>query len=156
MSKWKIWCLGKSIPAENGSCAWGGVLCNTEENKTVHYGFISEHGDTHLAELISATEMLRMIPEKAEVIFYATSEYLIKGLDSWVDGWMRRDWKTKNGSEVSHKNEWIALYHEFKHRKVRLKWERKNIEKENLIEFEKAEKLVLKQLHDGGWIPLDY
>jgi len=32
------------------------------------------------------------------------------GLGTWIEGWCRRGWQTREGNEISNKNEWMQLY----------------------------------------------
>lgn len=150
MSKWKIWCSAKSIPAENGPCAWGAIIESPDRHQETHYRFISDQGNTLMADLIAATESLQCIPDSDEVIFYSRSEQIIKGLDTFVSNWMRRNWKTKNGTDVLYKDLWMNLYDQYKSKKVRLKWIHGNNDQESMLE--KADFFILKKMNEGRWI----
>jgi len=50
--------------------------------------------------LRSAIEAVRAISRKGvrfRVVFTSDSQYLVKGMDEWVRGWMARGWKRKEG-----------------------------------------------------------
>ena len=51
-----------------------------------------------LAGAIAALEWLRRRWQHADVVYVSDSEYLIKGMSSWVKDWQARGWKRKGGS----------------------------------------------------------
>lgn len=59
----------------------------------------------------------------SDINLYTDSTYVIKGINEWVYGWMRRGWKTAEGKEVANQDLWRELVREvarFKH--VSLNW----------------------------------
>jgi len=50
-----------------------------------------------LAGAIAALEWLRRRWQHADVVYVSDSEYLIKGMSSWVKDWQARGWKRKGG-----------------------------------------------------------
>lgn len=41
---------------------------------------------------------------------HTDSQYTKKGLDLWIHGWQRNNWKTAKGTEVKNKDLWTAMY----------------------------------------------
>lgn len=37
------------------------------------------------------------------------SKYTKSGVDNWVDGWRKKNWKTSAGTDVKNKDLWVAL-----------------------------------------------
>ncbi len=50
-----------------------------------------------LAGAIAVLEWLRRRWQHADVVYVSDSEYLIKGMSSWVKDWQARGWKRKGG-----------------------------------------------------------
>jgi ribonuclease HI len=48
-------------------------------------------------ELLGAIEGLRSLKKPCRVRLVSDSQYLVKGLTEWIDGWKRRGWKRKEG-----------------------------------------------------------
>ena len=46
-------------------------------------------------ELLGAIEGLRRLGSPGEVRLVSDSQYLVKGLNEWIDGWKRRGWRRK-------------------------------------------------------------
>ena len=51
-----------------------------------------------LAGAIAVLEWLRRRWQRADVVYVSDSEYLIKGMSSWVKDWQARGWKRKGGA----------------------------------------------------------
>lgn len=45
----------------------------------------------------------------ATVLVHADSTYVLRGLESWLDGWKRNGWITATKKPVENKNQWQAL-----------------------------------------------
>jgi ribonuclease HI len=48
-------------------------------------------------ELLGAIEGLRQLDRPSRVRLVSDSQYLVKGLSEWLDGWKRRGWRRKEG-----------------------------------------------------------
>lgn len=60
------------------------------------------------AELVAINNAVRIIDEHGvydeEVVIYTDSDYSIKCLTQWIQGWMARGWKTADGKDVLHQD----------------------------------------------------
>jgi ribonuclease HI len=60
--------------------------------------WISEPATTNnRMALRSAIEPLRALRRACRIRFTSDSQYLIRGMDEWIQGWKRRGWKRKGG-----------------------------------------------------------
>lgn len=59
--------------------------------------------------LVAAIEGLRALTRRTEVHLYTVSDYARDGAVEWVPGWKARGWRTKTGSEVSHRDLWETI-----------------------------------------------
>ncbi len=60
-------------------------------------------------------EELHPTPHKLHVVEICTdSQYVKKGMTEWIDGWIKKGWKTSTKSDVLNKDLWEALLHEEK------------------------------------------
>ncbi|MDI9404439.1 MAG: ribonuclease HI [Limnohabitans sp.] len=48
-------------------------------------------------ELLGAIEGLRQLKRPCRVRLVSDSQYLVKGLSEWIDGWKKRGWRRKEG-----------------------------------------------------------
>jgi ribonuclease HI len=54
------------------------------------------------------------------VHLYTVSDYLKDGATTWVEGWRRKGWTTRDGKPVSHRDLWQRL--EALGRRHRIEW----------------------------------
>ncbi len=70
-------------------------------------------------ELKAVVEALKNVPKTVkEVEIYTDSKYVVEGATGWTFGWVKNGWKTKSGSDVSHKEIWQELIQLLKEIKV--------------------------------------
>lgn len=60
-------------------------------------------------ELRAAIEAVLATTECEAVTVIVDSEYVKKGITSWVAGWKKNGWRTREGNEVSNRELWEAL-----------------------------------------------
>lgn len=78
-----------------GPGGWGYILrCDGVERE----GSGGESRTTNnRMELLGAIEGLKSLDKPARVRLVSDSQYLVKGLNEWIDGWKRRGWRRKEG-----------------------------------------------------------
>jgi ribonuclease HI len=60
-------------------------------------------------ELTAVIEALRRVPTDAPVKVVTDSQYVLKGITSWLAGWQKRGWRTATGQPVVNRDLWEAL-----------------------------------------------
>ena len=60
-------------------------------------------------ELKAAVEALKQLKMPCKVEFHTDSEYLRNGITSWISGWKRFGWKTKDKKPVRNADLWKEL-----------------------------------------------
>jgi ribonuclease HI len=78
-----------------GPGGWGYVL-RVDGVETEGSGGERETTNNRM-ELLGAIEGLRALAEPREVRLVSDSQYVVKGLSEWMDGWKRRGWRRKEG-----------------------------------------------------------
>jgi len=73
-------------------------------------------------ELLSVIEALGHIPEGAAVRLVSDSEYVVKGLKEWLDGWIARGWRKSDRSPVMNRDLWERLAALRDRRTIRPEW----------------------------------
>ena len=78
-----------------GPGGWGYILrCDGVERE----GSGGESRTTNnRMELLGAIEGLKSLDKPARVRLVSDSQYLVKGLNEWIDGWKRRGWRRTEG-----------------------------------------------------------
>lgn len=75
-------------------------------------------------ELQALIEGLRTLPSGAAVQVITDSEYLMKGVTSWLAGWSRNGWKTSSGGAVKNLEQWQEIQALLADHPVRVEWVR--------------------------------
>src|SRR5205823_916619 len=60
-------------------------------------------------ELAAAIAALRRVAAPEPVTVRSDSEYVVKGMTSWLAGWKKRGWRTRAGDEVLNRDLWETL-----------------------------------------------
>jgi ribonuclease HI len=60
----------------------------------------------------------------SNIAVYSDSEYLVKGMTSWLAGWERKGWKTSTGQPVKNRELWESLSQLARGRSVTWNWVR--------------------------------
>jgi len=60
-------------------------------------------------ELMSVIEGLRSLERPCRVDLFSDSQYVVKGLAEWMDGWKKRGWKRGRNSPVMNVELWKLL-----------------------------------------------
>lgn len=62
-------------------------------------------------ELLATINALeKMQAEKAPIVVYTDSSYVVNGIGSWVKNWLKNDWQTSTGKPVANKELWKSLW----------------------------------------------
>jgi len=95
-------CLGN--PGKGG---WACIL-RFKQFKKEMYGSES-HTTNNRMELQAAVEGLRALKEVCEVEIITDSNYMKNGITTWIQGWKRNGWKTKDKKPVANQDLWEEL-----------------------------------------------
>lgn len=90
-----------------GAGAWAGVMRYRGHHRVI--GNTRRHGSGNSLHIVSATEALQELKRLLPVHVYTTSGYLSDGAGNWLGQWRGRGWLTREGREVSNRNEWQQL-----------------------------------------------
>ncbi|MFW5996354.1 MAG: ribonuclease HI [Halanaerobiaceae bacterium] len=71
-------------------------------------GFCSKTTNNRM-ELMALIEALKVLGNRKKICVYTDSDYLLKGVKSWLDRWNRNGWKTSSGNDVKNKELWQNL-----------------------------------------------
>jgi ribonuclease HI len=113
----------------DGACAgnpgpggWGAILIGGRHRKELKGGeAATTNNRMELMAAISALEALE-VPSRVEM--HTDSEYVQKGISSWIHGWKKKGWRTAAGTPVKNAELWRRL-EEAQHRhEVKWNWVR--------------------------------
>ena len=68
---------------------------------------------------------LEALTKPCNVLIYSDSQYLVKAFtDNWLEGWIKRGWKTSSKEPVKNIDLWKRLLKAMEPHKVRYEWVR--------------------------------
>ncbi len=73
-------------------------------------------------ELLAVIAALRTLPSPSTVRVFTDSQYVAKGMTSWIHGWRRKGWKTASGDPVKNRDLWEELDSLARRHRVRFEW----------------------------------
>jgi ribonuclease HI len=73
-------------------------------------------------ELTAVIEALRALTRSVPVTLHVDSQYVMQGVTSWMAGWKRNGWMTKDKKPVKNQELWQALDTELARHQVRWVW----------------------------------
>lgn len=90
-----------------GPGGWAAILRYGKNTKEL-FGS-SPHTTNNRMELAAAIEGFRTLKEPCEVEVVTDSEYVMKGITQWIEGWKRKGWVTAAKKPVVNRDLWMTL-----------------------------------------------
>lgn len=60
-------------------------------------------------ELMSVIRGLESLERPCAVELFSDSQYVVKGLNEWLDGWKKKNWRNSKREPVKNKELWLKL-----------------------------------------------
>jgi ribonuclease HI len=98
-------CLGNPGPG-----GWGSIIragSGMEETEISGGKGMTTNNEMELSAVIEA---LLTIKEPSEISVTSDSQYVVKGMSSWIGGWIKNGWKTSGKKPVKNRELWQELY----------------------------------------------
>jgi ribonuclease HI len=86
-----------------GIGGWGAILTHKEITKEI-YGYEQETTNNRM-ELTAVIRALSALKRNCIVELYTDSTYVQKGMSEWIEGWIKKDWKSVKNVDL-----WKQLY----------------------------------------------
>ena len=99
------------------------------------YGFIIRYSDhvlefkgshpqttNNIMEMTAAIVALKKLNEPHQVTLSTDSQYLVKGMTEWINGWIKKGWKTASRQPVKNKELWQELNNLSKKHEITWVW----------------------------------
>lgn len=102
----QAWCDG-ACSGNPGPGGWGVVLRWGEKTKDLSGG--APHTTNNRMELTAAIQLLRALKRPCHVTITTDSQYVIKGVTEWVQGWIKRGWVNSQRKPVENRDLWEQL-----------------------------------------------
>jgi ribonuclease HI len=75
-------------------------------------------------ELYAVIAALSVLKEPCLVFLSSDSQYVLKGITEWVQGWEKKGWKTANGKPVKNQTLWRTLIEQSSRHHITWQWVR--------------------------------
>ncbi len=73
-------------------------------------------------ELMAAIRGLEALTRPCQVVIHCDSQYVVKGITTWLKDWKRRGWKKADGKPVLNADLWQALDAQLARHHVEARW----------------------------------
>ena len=90
------------------------------KGKTEEFRGSAEKTTNNIMELTAAVVALNQLKDPCEVVLTSDSQYLVKGMTEWIDGWIRKGWINSSKQPVKNKELWVEL--DRLNRRHRISW----------------------------------
>ncbi len=112
-------CLGNPGPG-----GWGFLLrVKTAGSNREKEGSGAEADTTNTRmELRAVIEGLRTLTRPCKVELWTDSQYVVKGINEWLAGWKRKQWRKADGQPVMNADLWRSLDEQLGIHKVKAHW----------------------------------
>lgn len=105
-----------------GPGGWGAVLLFKGSEKEISGG--EPVTTNNRMELKAAIEGLNALKRPCEVDLFTDSQYVMKGITTWMHDWKRRGWRTADNKPVKNDDLWRALDEAASRHQVKWHWVR--------------------------------
>lgn len=110
-------CLGNPGPG-----GWAALLRHAGRERELHGGeAFTTNNRMELLAVISGLETLR---KPCEVSLTTDSQYVIRGIQEWMPGWIKKGWRTAGGDPVKNRDLWERLVEALHPHSVQWHWVR--------------------------------
>lgn len=119
----EIYCDGACL-GNPGPGGWAYLLrAQTAKGAVEKEGSGAEPDTTNnRMELLGAIRGLEALIRPCSVVLYCDSQYVVKGIQSWLEGWKRAGWRKKDKSPVLNAELWQALDLQLQRHRVEARW----------------------------------
>jgi ribonuclease HI len=91
-----------------GIGGWGALLEYGEKQKTLKGNAkLTTNNQMELTAIIEALKSLKS--DKVAIDLYTDSKYALDGINSWIKGWKKNNWKTATKKPVKNQELWQEL-----------------------------------------------
>ena len=114
MKKIEIFTDGSSL-GNPGAGGWCALLRYKEKEKIISGG--EEYTTNNKMELTAVIEALKILKEPCEIELFSDSTYVLKGINEWLEGWVKKNFKNVKNTEL-----WKKFLEVSKPHKIHINW----------------------------------
>ena len=135
----------------DGSCSgnpgpggWAAIVDEAGERREITGG--EPQTTNNRMELMAVIKALASLDEPSTVRVVTDSQYVAKGMKSWIHGWRRKGWKTASGAPVKNRDLWEELDRLASKHRMSWEWVRGH---DGHPENERADTLAREAIREG-------
>lgn len=103
-----------------GVGGWGTVMRSGSKERELFGG--EAQTTNNRMELTAVIEGLKALNRPCDITLHVDSQYVMNGVKSWMAGWKRNGWKTRDKKPVKNQELWQALDAELQRHHVEWVW----------------------------------
>jgi ribonuclease HI len=108
-------CLGN--PGRGG---WAALLISGKHQKEISGS--EPHTTNNRMELMAAIAALQQLKKPCSITLYTDSTYVMKGMSEWVEGWIKKGWKTADKKPIKNQDLWLELWEQKNKHNISWHW----------------------------------
>ena len=143
--------LSTRFAAKDKSTSWAAVIVKDGEEWELS-GRLDNTSELE-ATLIGARKCLENMPDAQSAILFTAQEYLSKGMNLWLPGWIAKGWKTRAGETVKYRRHWERLNELKRGRQLQFRFVRS---RDGIPYFQRGKELTAEILSRAGFPRLCY
>jgi ribonuclease HI len=90
-----------------GPGGWGALLVAGDHKKEIFGGEAATTNNR--MEMTAVIEALATLKRPCKIVLHTDSQYVLKGITEWLEGWKARGWKTAAKAPVKNIDLWQAI-----------------------------------------------
>ena len=103
-----------------GPGGWGAVLRHDGHEKQLFGG--EKNTTNNRMELMAVIKALQALKYKCQVTLFTDSKYLLQGINDWLPGWKKNNWKTAAKKAVKNQDLWQSLDEQVQRHEIDWHW----------------------------------
>ena len=121
---------GEDVVWTDGACrgnpgpgGWAAIVVPAAGGEAVELSGGEPHTTNNRMEYMAAIGGLRSLPDGSRVCIVTDSTLMLDSMETWLEGWKRKGWKTAAGKPVKNQDLVMALDEQIqRHAEVRWHW----------------------------------
>lgn len=133
--------LSTGYAAADKTTSWAAIIVKDGEERELS-GRLEKTSELE-GTLIGAAECLDSMPKGQSAIVFTAQEYLSKGMNRWLAGWIAKGWKTRGGEQVKYRHHWERLYGLTNERQIQFRFVKS---RDDITHFQRGKELTAEIL----------
>ncbi|MCL4221452.1 MAG: ribonuclease HI [Phycisphaerales bacterium] len=105
-----------------GPGGWAFILRHPASGKEIERAGGEAETTNNRMELMAVIEGLSTLSKASIVDLHSDSQYVLKGLEEWLDSWKKRGWRTADKKPVKNEDLWHRLDELQSRHEIRFHW----------------------------------